>query len=151
MFLLPKKKKKKKKKWKNSVPWNCLRNISCLYVGCHGNRCFWRGSIWWFVVWLKNIFLMPYCFVAFIMPPTSKKLREHIGFGLSVRPSVHASIRSSKTVHARVLKFHLWIPHGKIIDTRFFLVRVISLSGVMPLWKNQNEIWCMPYLMNCAC
>ena len=111
----------------------------------------------------------------------------------------------SRTEHARVLKFHVWIPHGKIADTlfflvqvislsgvmplwnfekksewnlmhvisykpcmlgfwnfimdsswknswlTFFLVRVISLSGIMPLWKNQNEIWCMPYLMNCAC
>ena len=63
------------------------------------------------------------------MPPTSKKLREHIGFGLSVHPSIH-----SRTVHARDLKFHVWIPHGKIFDARFFfLVRVISLSGVMPL------------------
>ena len=123
------------------------------------------------------------------MSPTSKKLREHIGFGLSV----HSSVRSSKTVHARVLNFHIiWIPHGKIVDapffsclsclpfwsyaplkkpernlmhaisyepcmlgfwnfiygflmekqlTRiFFLVRVISLSGVIPLWKNLNEI-----------
>ena len=34
---------------------------------------------------------------------------------------------------ARVLKFHIWIPHGKIADPYFFLVRVISLSGVMPL------------------
>ena len=39
------------------------------------------------------------------------------------------------TVYARVLKFHVWIPHGKIADPYFFLVRVISLSGVMPLWK----------------
>ena len=31
------------------------------------------------------------------------------------------------TVHARVLKFHIW-------TSIFFLVRVISLSGVMPLW-----------------
>ena len=37
-------------------------------------------------------------------------------------PSVRASIRSSKTVHARVLKFYIWIPHGKIFDTRFFFV-----------------------------
>ena len=105
----------------------------------------------------------------------SKKLTGHIGFGLSV--------------HARVLKFHIRIPHGKIAfffsdlspflefvpliisewnlmhaisyepcmlwfwnfiygflmekqltSIFFFLVRVISLSGVMPLWKNQNEI-----------
>ena len=56
---------------------------------------------------------------------------------------VRVCVHSSKTVHARALKFHIWIPHGKIADTRFFLVRVISLSGVIPLWKNQNEIWCM--------
>ena len=59
-----------------------------------------------------------------------------------VRPSVRACVRSKYachifwTVHARVLKFHIWIPYGQIADTRFFfLVRVISLSGVMPLWK----------------
>ena len=39
----------------------------------------------------------------------------------------------------------------KYLTYIFFLVRVISLSGVMPLWKNLNEIWCMPYLMNRAC
>ena len=44
------------------------------------------------------------------------------------------------TVHACVLKFHIWIPHGNIADPYFFLVRVISFSGVMPLWKNQNEL-----------
>ena len=121
--------------------------------------------------------------LCFIMPPTSKKLRGHIGFVLSVRAPVHPYFRSSHflmhaisnepcmlgfwnfiyaflmekqlthifscpsylpfwsyspfekigmksdtshilwTVHARVLKFHIWIPHG------------IPLSGVMPLWK----------------
>ena len=52
------------------------------------------------------------------------------------------------TVHAGVLKFHIWIPHGKIADPHifFFLVRIISLSGVMPLWKNQNEILSARYL-----
>ena len=60
------------------------------------------------------------------MPPTSKKMTGHIGFRLSVR--------WSRTVDARVLKFRIWIPHGKIFDARFFfLVRLISLSGVMPL------------------
>ena len=48
------------------------------------------------------------------MPPTSK-LTGHIGFGLCER----ASSRSLRTVHARVLKFHIWIPHGKIADRRF--------------------------------
>ena len=44
----------------------------------------------------------------------------------------------SRTVHARVLNFQIWIPHGKIADAYFFLVRVISLSGVMPLWKKSQ-------------
>ena len=61
---------------------------------------------------------------------------------------VRASVRS-RTMHARVLKFHVWISYGKIFDTRFFLVRVTSLSGVMPLWKNPNEIWCMPSYEPC--
>ena len=34
---------------------------------------------------------------------------------------------------------HIWIPHWKIADTCFFLVWVISLSGVMPLWKIQSD------------
>ena len=38
-----------------------------------------------------------------------------------------------RTVHARVLKFHIRIPHGKVVDLKLFLVQVISLSGVMPL------------------
>ena len=38
-----------------------------------------------------------------------------------VRPSVH-----SRTVHARVLKFHIWISHGKIFDTHFFFLSELS-------------------------
>ena len=45
-----------------------------------------------------------------------------------------------RTVRARVLKIYIWIPHGKLA------VRVISLSRVMPLWKNQNEILSARYL-----
>ena len=62
----------------------------------------------------------------FVMPPTSKKLREHIGFGLCVR----ACVRSSKTVRDKVLKFHIWIPHGKIVDARFF-----SCPSYLPFWS----------------
>ena len=64
----------------------------------------------------------------FIMPPASKKLTGHIGFGLLVRPSVRACIHSSRTVHARVLKFHIWIRLGKYLKHICFLVLVISLS-----------------------
>ena len=59
-------------------------------------------------------------YILIIMPPTSKKLQEHIGFRLGIRVCVRPCIRSSKTVHARVLKFHIWISHGKIVDAQFF-------------------------------
>ena len=65
-------------------------------------------------------------YVILIMPPTSKTLIGHIGFGLSV----HVSVSSSRTVHARVLKFHIWIPHRKIADTCFF-----SCLSYHPFWS----------------
>ena len=80
--------------------------------------------------------------IFFIMPPASKKMTGHIGFGFSVHPAVCACIRacvsSSKTVHARVLKFHKWIPHGKIFDARFF-----SCRSYLPFWSYAplNKIW----------
>ena len=43
---------------------------------------------------------------------------------------VRQSIRSSRTVHARVLKFHIWIPHGKIFDTHF-----LSCRSYLPFWS----------------
>ena len=42
-----------------------------------------------------------------------------------VRASVH-----SRTVLPRVLKFHIWIPHLKIFDTRFFFC-----PGYLPFWS----------------
>ena len=115
-----------------------------------------------------------------------KKLQEHIAFGLSV----HSSIRSSKTVHARVFeisymdtswknswhtffflselspflelcplekirmksdschisrtvharvsKFHIWIPHGKIDDPYFFFCqRYLPFGSYAPLKKSE--------------
>ena len=66
------------------------------------------------------------------MPPTSKKLRGHIGLGLSVRLSVRPSVRlsvrpsvrlsvrntfwklrNSRTPYARILKFYIWHIHEK--------------------------------------
>ena len=68
-------------------------------------------------------------FLSYIVPPTSKKLTGHIGLGLCVRPSMHPSVRASgrsRTVHARVLKFYIWIRHVKIFDTRFFFLSELS-------------------------
>ena len=61
-------------------------------------------------------------FLHIFMPPTSRKLWEHIGFGLFVR--------SSKTVHARILKFRVWIPHRTIVDVRSF-----SCPSFPPFWS----------------
>ena len=47
-----------------------------------------------------------------------------------VRACVRACGRSSRTVHARVLKFHIWIPHGKIVDTH-----TISCPSYLPFWS----------------
>ena len=48
---------------------------------------------------------------------------------MSVHPSVRPSVRS-RNMHARVLKFHIWIPHGKIFDTRFF-----PCLSYLPFWS----------------
>ena len=47
-----------------------------------------------------------------------------------VRACIRLCIRSSRTVHARVLKFHIWIPHGKIVDAHFF-----SCPCCLPFWS----------------
>ena len=64
------------------------------------------------------------------MPPIRKS--EAYCFGLSVRHAFYVSCNFG-TLNARVLIFHVWIPHGKIADLYCFLFRGMSLSGVMPL------------------
>ena len=51
------------------------------------------------------------------------------------------------SVHARVLKFHIWIPHGKITDPYFFFLSELSPFLELSLFeKNQNEILPARYL-----
>ena len=49
------------------------------------------------------------------MPPTSKKLKWHIGLGLSVVLSVHPCVCYTciclRTVRNRILKFYIWNNH----------------------------------------
>ena len=76
------------------------------------------------------------------MPPTSKKLRAHIGLGLSVRqsicPSVRLSVslwqlRNSRTAYARILKLYMWHVHEKLMDLYFFFPPpVLSLWSYAP-------------------
>ena len=50
--------------------------------------------------------------------------------------------RILRTVHARVLKFHIWIPHGKIADLYFFpCLNYLPFWSYAPLKKNQKKIW----------
>ena len=60
---------------------------------------------------------------AFYAP--NKKLTEHIGFGLAIM-SVHPLVKGFEISYI----YSSW----KNIWHVFFLVQVISLSGVMPLW-----------------
>ena len=70
--------------------------------------------------------------------PNFEKVEGHIALGLSC-PSVLPSDRLLQ-IKDRALKFYRWIPHQKITDPYFFLIWIISLCGVMPLFKGQNEI-----------
>ena len=63
------------------------------------------------------------------IPPTSKKLTGHIGFELSVRQEP-----------CRVLKFHVWILHGKIADIFFFSSELSPFLELCPVEKNQNDL-----------
>ena len=75
-----------------------------------------------------NIFVghWPIFHAPVIMHPTSKKL---IGFGLSV----HASV-CQKLCMLGFWNFTYGFLVEKYVTHIFFLIRVISLSGVMPLW-----------------
>ena len=64
----------------------------------------------------------------FIIPPTSKKWTGHIGFWLCIRPFV-------KNRACWVLKFHIWIPHGKIAETMFFLSKLSPVLELCPFEK----------------
>ena len=61
----------------------------------------------------------------------------HIGFGLSVGPCIRSkhACHILWTVHARVLKFYIWIPLGNIADTRFFLTELSPFLELCPFEK----------------
>ena len=67
------------------------------------------------------------------MPPTLKKLMGHIAFGACVGGCVghtFCTYCNFLTVKARVLKFHMWIPHKKIANLCFF-----SFPSYLPFWS----------------
>ena len=60
---------------------------------------------------------------------------------------VRASVRSSRNMPARVLKFRIWIPHGKIAGTRFFpCPSYFPFWSYAPLKKSElNLMHAIPY------
>ena len=57
-----------------------------------------------------------------------------------MHPCVRPCIHSSKTMNARVLKFHIWIPQGKIVDTCFFfLSELFPFLELSPFEKIRME------------
>ena len=56
--------------------------------------------------------------------PNFEEVTGHIGFGLCIH--LCPSVRASRTMHAGVLKFNIWIPHGKIADASFFFLSKLS-------------------------
>ena len=59
-------------------------------------------------------------------------------FGVKLA-SVCACVHSSRTKHSRVLKFHIWILHGKIADARFFFLS--ELSSFLELSTLHKSEW----------
>ena len=51
-----------------------------------------------------------------------------------------------RNMYANVLKFQIWIPHEKIGDSYFFLIRTISHFRVISLLKSNIEISLARYL-----
>ena len=68
------------------------------------------------------------------MIPASKKLEGHIASGSFVR-ALRFLMHSLTSMHARILKFHIWIPRDKIADI-YFLVRIIPFPELGRLEKN---------------
>ena len=124
-----------------------------LRLGCRASVIYFHGYVNLGRYILRRV--RRHCFAHFLCPQLRKSWRGVLVSGCA---SVRASVRSSHachilwTMHARVLKFHIWIIHGTIADTRFFFLSELSpFLELCPFAKNKNEIWCMPYLMNRAC
>ena len=71
------------------------------------------------------------------MAPTLKKLEGHIIFGLCIHACMHPSITLFffiilLTMHARVLKFHIWIPYGKLANPYFFFSELCPFLELCP-------------------
>ena len=78
------------------------------------------------------------------MPPVSNEIDGAYYFAFVFRPSIcpfvklFSACHILRTLHARVLKFYIWVPNEKIADPYvFFLVLHVCLE-LCPFEKNQN-------------
>ena len=73
------------------------------------------------------------------MPPVSNEMMGHIMLPSFVHPSVcpfvmlFCACHILRTLHARVLKFYIWVPNEKIADPYFFFSCLACLFRGMPL------------------
>ena len=66
----------------------------------------------------------------------------HLSIRLFVRSSsFFCACHILRTLHARVLKFYIWVPNEKIADP-YFVSCLACLFKVMPLWKKSElNLW----------
>ena len=121
---------------------------------CGKWRRFWCGKTWirisefWEMIKKKAKSLL--------CPKLRRNWGGHIAFWPYVRPCVRAS--ATLFMHAMSYEpcilvfwnFIYWFLVKTIADKYFYLIWVISISGVMPLWKkNQNEIFLARHPKKC--
>ena len=81
--------------------------------------------------------------MTWLCPQFRMKLMGHISLPSFVHPTVCPFIKLFcachilRTLHARVLKFYIWVPNEKIADP-YFVSCLACLFKVMPLWKKSE-------------
>ena len=95
----------------------------------------WSLETWWidWKRWVDDL----------IMPPVSNEIDGAYYFAF-ICPSVCLSVHQAfcachilRTLHARVLKFYIWIPNEKIANP-YFVSFLACLFKVMPHWKKSE-------------
>ena len=117
------------------ILWLSFRNLSNENFSSHFSQELWGLEDWNMVhIWTVGrcivctgirLLLLICPFISSLCPQLWRSWRGILVSGCPVRASV-----LSRTMHARVLKFHVWIPHGKIFDTHFF-----SCTSYLPFWS----------------
>ena len=100
--------------------------------------------------YIRKMTVAAMCVTVVIMPPTLKLMR-HVGFRLSVHACLHSKLacHTLRTMHARVLKLHIWIPHGKIAGTHSFSCPSSPFLELCPFKKigMMHAISCEPSML----